>query len=146
MKVTTGTDQTARVTLSRKEIAERLFPFLPEMLQNSIDSHEESFVFVVHKVDDLVLSMLNENFPSESPAPLSTGIDALLDTKLVNLSGHLSTRAINALTTGKYQRIETLRELVGFKRSHIQCFQNLGKKTYIELDEFLVSKGLKWSE
>ncbi len=61
----------------------------------------------------------------------------LLKSKLVDL--HLSVRALNCL---KAAEVETLGELVQYKKSDMMKFRNFGKKSMSELEELVERKGL----
>ncbi len=64
-------------------------------------------------------------------------IRRLLKTKLADLD--ISVRALNCL---KAAELETLEELVPYTKNELLKFRNFGKKSLIELDEFLRSKDL----
>ena len=61
----------------------------------------------------------------------------LLKTKLEDME--LTVRALNCL---KAAEVITLGELVSFQRSDLLKFRNFGKKSLVELDEFIKTKGL----
>jgi DNA-directed RNA polymerase subunit alpha len=63
----------------------------------------------------------------------------LLKTKLADMD--LSVRALNCL---KAADVETLGELVSFQRSDLLKFRNFGKKSLLELEELVKSKGLEF--
>lgn len=63
----------------------------------------------------------------------------LLNTKLMDLD--LSVRALNCL---KAAEVETLGELVTYKKSDLMKFRNFGKKSLIELAELIDGKGLQF--
>ena len=61
----------------------------------------------------------------------------LLKTRLVDMD--LSVRALNCL---KAADVETLGELVSFKKNDLLKFRNFGKKSLTELEDFVKEKGL----
>ncbi len=61
----------------------------------------------------------------------------LLKTKLIDMD--LSVRALNCL---KAADVDTLGELVSFKKNDLLKFRNFGKKSLTELDELVENKGL----
>jgi DNA-directed RNA polymerase subunit alpha len=63
----------------------------------------------------------------------------LLKAKLSDMD--LSVRALNCL---KAADVETLGELVSFQRSDLLKFRNFGKKSLLELEELVKSKGLEF--
>ncbi len=63
----------------------------------------------------------------------------LLKTKLADMD--LSVRALNCL---KAAEVETLGELVSYSKSDLMKFRNFGKKSLIELEELVHSKGLNF--
>ena len=63
----------------------------------------------------------------------------LLKTKLVDMD--LSVRALNCL---KAADVDTLGELVSFKKNDLLKFRNFGKKSLTELDELVENKGLSF--
>ncbi len=63
----------------------------------------------------------------------------LLKTRLVDMD--LSVRALNCL---KAADVETLGELVSFKKNDLLKFRNFGKKSLTELEDLIESKGLSF--
>lgn len=63
----------------------------------------------------------------------------LLKTKLVDMD--LSVRALNCL---KAADVETLGDLVSFNKNDLLKFRNFGKKSLVELEELVRSKGLQF--
>lgn len=63
----------------------------------------------------------------------------LLKTKLVDMD--LSVRALNCL---KSAEVETLSELVVFKKTDLLKFRNFGKKSLLELEDLLANLGLSF--
>ncbi len=63
----------------------------------------------------------------------------LLKTKLVDMD--LSVRALNCL---KSAEVETLSELVVFNKTDLLKFRNFGKKSLLELEDFLANLGLSF--
>lgn len=53
----------------------------------------------------------------------------------------ISVRALNCL---RYADVETVRDLVKMHRADLLKYRNFGKKSLIELDEFLENRGLSW--
>ena len=53
----------------------------------------------------------------------------------------LSVRALNCL---KAAEVDTLGELVAFAKSDLLKFRNFGKKSLVEIEELLQSKGLSF--
>lgn len=74
----------------------------------------------------------NEEFDEES-----LHMRQLLKTKLVDMD--LSVRALNCL---KAADVETLGELVSFNKNDLLKFRNFGKKSLVELEDLVRSKGL----
>lgn len=66
-------------------------------------------------------------------------IRQLLKTQLTDFD--LSVRALNCL---KAAEIETLGDLVTYKKNDLLKFRNFGKKSYAELEELLANMGLKF--
>ena len=64
---------------------------------------------------------------------------AILDCKLWGLD--LSTRTLNALMEN---HINTMRELLQMNRREFSKLKNVGKKTVIEIEDFLVENHLYW--
>ena len=71
------------------------------------------------------------------PDPISTKLAELLNRKLVDCK--LSVRALSCL---KSADIETIGQLVKYKRIELLQFRNFGKKSLTELVDFLASIGL----
>lgn len=63
----------------------------------------------------------------------------LLKTKLVDLD--LSVRALNCL---KAADVETIGDLVSFNKTDLLKFRNFGKKSLVELEDLVKSKGLQF--
>ncbi len=63
----------------------------------------------------------------------------LLKTKLIDMD--LSVRALNCL---KAAEVETLGDLVSYKKNDLMKFRNFGKKSLTELEELVVLKGLSF--
>ena len=61
----------------------------------------------------------------------------LLKSRLVDLD--LSVRALNCL---KVAEVETVSELISFQKSELLKFRNFGKKSLVELENFLRARGL----
>lgn len=76
----------------------------------------------------------NEEFDEES-----LHMRQLLKTKLVDLD--LSVRALNCL---KAADVETIGDLVAFNKNDLLKFRNFGKKSLVELEELVRSKGLQF--
>ena len=63
----------------------------------------------------------------------------LLKTRLIDMD--LSVRALNCL---KAAEVDTLGDLVSFKKSDLMKFRNFGKKSLTELEELVIFKGLNF--
>lgn len=80
----------------------------------------------------------------QAPVPTSFDDEALsvrqlLKTKLADMD--LSVRALNCL---KAAEVETLADLVSYRKSDLMKFRNFGKKSLVELDELVHNKGLNF--
>lgn len=73
----------------------------------------------------------------EKPDPISTNMAELLNRKLVDCN--LSVRSLFCL---KAADIETIGQLVKYKSTELLQLRNFGKRSLIELEDFLVSIGL----
>jgi DNA-directed RNA polymerase subunit alpha len=69
----------------------------------------------------------------------SLHIRQLLKSRLVDMD--LSVRALNCL---KAAEVETLGELVSFTKNDLLKFRNFGKKSLVELEDFVRSRGLEF--
>ena len=89
--------------------------------------------------DDRITVETDEVVENSSYDEGSLHMRQLLNTKLMDLD--LSVRALNCL---KAAEVETLGELVTYKKSDLMKFRNFGKKSLIELAELVDSKGLQF--
>ncbi|MEH0008085.1 MAG: DNA-directed RNA polymerase subunit alpha [Flavobacteriales bacterium] len=89
--------------------------------------------------DDRITVETDEVVENSSYDEGSLHMRQLLNTKLMDLD--LSVRALNCL---KAAEVETLGELVTYKKSDLMKFRNFGKKSLIELAELIDSKGLQF--
>ena len=69
-----------------------------------------------------------------------SGKSALLNTKLIDLD--LSVRALNCL---KMAEVETLGDLIKYRKGELMKFRNVGKKTLTELENLVSGFGLEFS-
>lgn len=73
-------------------------------------------------------------------APRTPGHDnELLDRKLADFS--LTMRAINMLAANN---IRTVRELVRLRSSDVLRFGHIGKRTFLDIEDFLLDHNLRW--
>ena len=73
-------------------------------------------------------------------APRTPGNDnELLDRKLADFA--LTMRAINTLAANN---IRTVRELVRLRSSDVLRFGHMGKKTFLDIEDFLLDHNLRW--
>ena len=73
-------------------------------------------------------------------APRTPGHDnELLDRRLADFS--LTMRAINTLAANN---IRTVRELVRLRSSDVLKFGRIGKKTFLDIEDFLLDHNLRW--
>jgi len=84
-----------------------------------------------HSIDEISLA---GEFDEES-----LHIRQMLKSKLVDMD--LSVRALNCL---KAAEVETLGELVSYTKSDLLKFRNFGKKSLVELEDFIKSRGLEF--
>lgn len=68
------------------------------------------------------------------------GRTALLEKKLINLD--ISVRALNCL---KMAEVETLGDLIKYRKGELMKFRNFGKKTLTELENLVAGYGLEFS-
>lgn len=68
------------------------------------------------------------------------GRTALLEKKIIDLD--LSVRALNCL---KMAEVETLGDLIKYRKGELMKFRNFGKKTLTELENFVAGLGLEFS-
>ena len=68
------------------------------------------------------------------------GRTALLEKKLIDLD--ISVRALNCL---KMAEVETLGDLIKYRKGELMKFRNFGKKTLTELENFVAGLGLEFS-
>lgn len=52
--------------------------------------------------------------------------------------------SVRAICSCKSIGIETVLDLVSYKKVDLQRFRNFGKKTVTELDDFVADNGLEW--
>lgn len=87
--------------------------------------------------DEKITLDTEEKSQSEEFDEESLHMRQLLKTKLVDMD--LSVRALNCL---KAADVETLGDLVSFNKNDLLKFRNFGKKSLVELEELVRSKGL----
>lgn len=89
--------------------------------------------------DERITLMDEQKTVSEDFDEGSLHIRQLLKTKLVDMD--LSVRALNCL---KAAEVETIGELVALNKADLLKFRNFGKKSLIELEELVKTKGLEF--
>ena len=87
--------------------------------------------------DERITLDIEEKMATEEFDESSLHMRQLLKTKLVDMD--LSVRALNCL---KAADVETLAELVSFAKHDLLKFRNFGKKSLVELEDLVSSKGL----
>ncbi len=87
--------------------------------------------------DERITLDTEEKMATEEFDESSLHMRQLLKTKLVDMD--LSVRALNCL---KAADVETLAELVSFAKHDLLKFRNFGKKSLVELEDLVSSKGL----
>ena len=101
-----------------------------------------STVLIQHFVlfsDEKILTVIEENTELSDFDDMSLHVRQILKSRLVDMD--LSVRALNCL---KAAEVDTVGELVSFSKSELLKFRNFGKKSLIELEEFIKSKGLEF--
>ena len=89
--------------------------------------------------DERITLEIEEKMKTEEFDESSLHMRQLLKTKLVDMD--LSVRALNCL---KSAAVETLAELVSFAKHDLLKFRNFGKKSLVELEDLVASKGLSF--
>jgi DNA-directed RNA polymerase subunit alpha len=103
---------------------------------------EAAKILILHFMlfsDEKITMDEEEKSVSEEFDESSLHLRQLLKTKLVDMD--LSVRALNCL---KAADVETLGELVSFKKDDLLKFRNFGKKSLTELEELVRNKGLEF--
>ncbi len=110
---------------------------------NPKDALKEAAKILIHHFmlfsDERITLDEAERSESEEFDESSLHMRQLLKTRLVDMD--LSVRALNCL---KAADVDTLGELVSFKKNDLLKFRNFGKKSLTELEDLIESKGLSF--
>ncbi len=107
------------------------------------DALKEAAKILIHHFmlfsDEKITLDVEEKVETEEFDEESLHMRQLLKSKLIDMD--LSVRALNCL---KSADVETLGELVSFNKNDLLKFRNFGKKSLMELEELVRSKGLNF--
>jgi len=107
-----------------------------EALKKAADVLIQHFVLFS---DEKVLTIIEKPVEVDDFDDNSSHTREVLMMKLVDMG--LSVRALNCLNMAE---VETVADLVSFRKSELLKFRNFGKKSMTELEEFVKSKGLSF--